>query len=285
MTPLIGRWTSSDGLKLVYRDYAGSAERPPLLCLHGLTRNSRDFEGFAERFSGRFRVIAPDFRGRGLSDRDPKHERYIPPTYAADVIALLDELWIDRAIFVGTSLGGIVTMLIAATQPERIAGTILNDVGPELSQEGLDRIRAYAGKPVSFASWEDAADYAREISRGLPASNGGEDWLRLARRLFTEEGEEVVLDYDMAIANAFNPPKGEEQPAIDMWPLYRLLAKAPLLIVRGEDSDLLSAEAAEAIVEAIPGAGLVTVPGVGHPPELTEPAALEAIDTFLTQFQ
>ena len=285
MIPLIGRWTSSDGLRLAYRDYAASTDRPPLLCLHGLTRNSRDFEGFAERFAGRFRVIAPDFRGRGLSDRDPRPERYIPPTYAADVIALLDELAIDRAILVGTSLGGIVAMLIAAAQPERIAGTILNDVGPELSEKGLDRIRTYVGQPVQFASWEEAARYARDVHRGLPASNTDEDWRRVAKRLLVREGDVIALDYDMAIADAFKPSLGEGPPVFDMWPLYRLLGRSPLLIVRGENSDLLSSEAAQGMVEAIPGAGFVTVPGVGHPPALTEPAAVEAIDGFLTQFE
>ena len=134
-------WTSSDGLRLFTRDYPGSAERPTLVCLHGLTRNSRDFEAFAERHSGRFRVIAPDFRGRGRSARDPNPANYLPKTYADDILQLLDELAVDRAIFVGTSLGGIVTMLIAAAQPQRIAATILNDVGPELDERGLDRIR------------------------------------------------------------------------------------------------------------------------------------------------
>ena len=280
----VASWISRDGLNLSYRDHAGGAGRPPLICLHGLTRNSRDFEDFAERHSGRFRVIAPDFRGRGLSNRDPAPARYVPPTYAADTIELLDALGVDEAVFVGTSLGGIVAMLIAAAQPKRVAGTILNDVGPELSQAGLDRIRTYAGKPVRFAAWDEAAAYARDIARGMPASNGDQDWMRVARRLFREEGDGITLDYDMAIAQAFDPPPGEEQPHFDMWPLYRQLGCAPLLIVRGERSDLLSDEAADRMVQAVPGASLATVPGVGHPPELTEPAAAAAIDRFLARF-
>ena len=112
--PRCGNWISSDGLSLFYRDYPGSAERPPLVCLHGLTRNSRDFESFADRFAGRFRVLAPDFRGRGLSERDPEPERYVPTTYAADILEMLDQLEVDRCVFVGTSLGGIGAMLIAA---------------------------------------------------------------------------------------------------------------------------------------------------------------------------
>lgn len=281
----ISGWTSSDGLKLAYHEYPGSGDRPPLVCMHGLTRNSRDFEGFARRFAGRFRIIAPDFRGRGLSDRDPRPERYVPPTYAADMIELLDRLGIGQAIFVGTSLGGIVAMLIAATQRERIAGTILNDVGPELEASGLDRIRGYAGKPVRFENWDEAADYSRSIAGGAPAAYRHDDWMRVAKRLFTEQGGSIVLDYDMGIANAFNPPEGEAQPAFDMWPLYRALGRAPLLIVRGERSDLLSPEAAMKMIAAAPGASLVTVPGVGHPPELTEPIAVAAIDAFLSRIE
>ncbi len=277
-------WTSRDGLKLYYRDYPGGDERPPLLCLHGLTRNSRDFEDFANRYAGRFRIIAADFRGRGMSERDPQPDRYTPVTYAADVLQLLDELAIDRAVFVGTSLGGLVTMLVAAIQPERIAGAILNDVGPDLDQAGLDRIRSYVGKPKRFEDWAEAANYVAEINKGLPASYGLDDWVRAAKRICREDGGGVILDYDMAIAEPFNQPEPEGGDAFDMWPLYRRLGQVPLLIVRGENSDLLSRATAKAMLDAAPGAQLVTVPGVGHAPELTEPAAVAAIDDFLARF-
>src|SRR5688572_7438910 len=227
-------WTSRDGLQLYFRDYPGSDERPPLLCLHGLTRNSRDFEDFADRYAGRFRVIAVDFRGRGNSERDPEPSRYMPISYATDVLQLLDELSIDRALFVGTSLGGLVTMLVAGIQPQRIAGAILNDIGPELDPSGLDRIGSYVGKPVRFRSWDEAADYIATINRNLPASNDHGDWLRAARRLCREDQGEVVFDYDMAIAEPFNQRGGAV--AFDMWPLYRRLGQAPLLIVRAEKS-------------------------------------------------
>ena len=278
-------WTSRDGLKLFYRDYPGSDDRPPLLCLHGLTRNSRDFEDFANRYAGRFRVIAVDFRGRGMSERDPQPGRYTPMTYAADVLQLLDELSIDRALFVGTSLGGLVTMLVAGIQPERIAGAILNDIGPDLDQSGLDRIGSYVGRPKRFKDWDEAANYVVEVNHGLPASNGPDEWLRAAKRICREDGDAIVLDYDMAIAEPFNRP---EKPAgavsFDMWPLYRRLGQSPLLIVRGESSDLLSRTTAKGMLDAAPGAQLVTVPGVGHAPELTEPDAVAAIDDFLARF-
>ena len=276
-------WTSRDGLTLFYRDYPGNADRPPLLCLHGLTRNSRDFESFAERYAGRFRAIAVDFRGRGMSDRDPDPANYLPTTYAADVLQLLDELAIDRAIFVGTSLGGLVTMLVAGIQPDRIAAAILNDIGPDIDQGGLDRIRTYVGKPRRFADWDEAAEHISGINRGLPASNGHDDWVRAAKRVCREDEGGIVFDYDMAIAEPFNQ-RNDGTVTFDMWPLYRGLGQVPLLIVRGELSDLLSAATAEAMLKAVPGAQLATVPGVGHAPELNEPAAVAAIDQFLGRF-
>ncbi len=274
-------WISSDGLNLYYRDYAGPSDRPPILCLHGLTRNSRDFEAFADRYAGDWRVIVPDFRGRGMSDRDSQPARYLPTTYAADILQLLDELEIDGAVFVGTSLGGLVTMLIAATQPQRISATVLNDVGPELEQSGIDRIRHYVGKPVRFRDWDEAAEYIAEINRGLPASNGRDDWVRAARRVGKEDGDGIIFDYDMAIAEPFNQRNDGAAPAFDLWPLYKKLESAPLLIVRGELSDLLSPSAAQAMLEAHPNAELVTVPGVGHAPELNEAEAVAAIDRLL----
>ncbi|HVM37035.1 MAG TPA: alpha/beta hydrolase [Sphingomicrobium sp.] len=276
-------WTSPDGLKIFYRDYAGPADRPPLLCLHGLTRNSRDFAALAGRYAGEFRIITMDFRGRGNSDRDPQPERYTPVTYAADVVGLLDHLQIPRAVFIGTSLGGLVTMMVAATHLERIAGALLNDIGPALEDAGLDRIRGYVGKGVDFANWSEAGAYVAGINNHLPAGNGPEDWIRAAQRLCREEGGRIVFDYDMAIARAFDGPSGGR--VFDMWPLYRQLARKPLLIVRGEETDLLSPETAAAMQQAGDDVQLVSVPGVGHAPDLGEPEAVAAIDAFLRRFR
>src|SRR4029079_11714841 len=149
-----GWFTTVDGLGLHFRDYPGSAKRPPLLCLHGLTRNIRDFAAFAERHSPRFRVVALDFRGRGDSDHDPLPARYTPLTYAADVQQLLDHLGIGQAIFVGTSLGGLVTMSLALLAPQRVAAAVLNDVGPELGQAGLGRIPDYGRTGARLRRWD-----------------------------------------------------------------------------------------------------------------------------------
>jgi pimeloyl-ACP methyl ester carboxylesterase len=272
-------FTVRDGLKLHFRDYAGSANRPPLLCLHGLTRNARDFEDLAERYSPRFRVLALDFRGRGESDYDTQPNRYIPLVYAADVLQLLDELGIARAVFIGTSLGGLVTMTVAAMAPQRIAATILNDVGPELTPGGLERIRNYVGKDVRFASWDEAARAIAENNHHLPATFSHDDWVDMARRICREEGGEIRFDYDMAIVEPFET--SGPAPNVDLWPLFGVLASKPLLVVRGEHSDLLSEAATVKMRAAAPSAHFAVVPGVGHAPMLNEPEAVRAIDSFL----
>ena len=272
-------WSSFDGLELYYRDYAGPPDRPPLLCLHGLTRNSRDFAEFAARYAGKWRVIAPDFRGRGRSARDPNPENYKPPVYAADILGLLDQLQISEAIFVGTSLGGLVTMAIAAFAPQRIAAVVLNDVGPELDPAGLERIGTYVGRPVAFESWDAAASALGQSHSAMHPNYGPEDWGRYARRICRETNGAITFDYDMAIIENFRA--AQVGPAVHAWPYFRALAEVPLLIIRGEHSDLLSASAAQAMVDAHPDAELVTVPDVGHAPDLSEPAAVAAIDRFL----
>jgi pimeloyl-ACP methyl ester carboxylesterase len=275
-----GYLTVSDGLRLHYRDYPGSADLPPLLCLHGLTRNSRDFADLAERYSPGFRVIALDFRGRALSDYDALPARYNPLTYAGDVIQLLDDLGLDHAVFVGTSLGGLVTMTMAATAPQRIAAAILNDVGPDVSPMGIDRIKTYVGKDVRFTSWDEAAEtiatnYGSSFDRYTP-----EHWMKMAKRNCREENGEIRFDYDMAIALPFSAPGGATS-RVDLWPLFQALAQKPLLIIRGAKSELLSSETLEKMHAAAPAAKVAIVPGVGHAPELNEPEAVRAIDEFL----
>ena len=274
-------FTVSDGLKLHYRDYPGDADKAPLLCLPGLTRNSRDFAEFAERYSPGRRVVALSFRGRGLSEYDPLPARYVPPVYAADVLQLLDELAIGQAVFVGTSLGGLVTMGIGAMAPQRIAGSILNDVGPELTDAGLERIKSYVGKDIRFPSWEAAAAVIAANNRHLPANYEEADWVRMAHRVCREQDGEIVFDYDMAIIKPFEA-RGAT-PNIDMWPLFTALGQKPLLVVRGERSDLLSVDTLARMHQAVPAMTSVTVPGVGHSPMLDEPEALAAIDDFLAK--
>ena len=272
-------FTVGDGLRLHYRDYPGEIEKPPLLCLPGLTRNHRDFSDFAERYSPRFRVLTVDFRGRALSDYDPLPARYNPLTYAGDVQQLLDQLGIPKAVFVGTSLGGLVTMTVAAIAPQHIVATILNDVGPDVDPSGIDRILTYVGKDVRFASWDEAAttiagNYGASFDRYTH-----EDWVKMAKRNCREENGEIRFDYDMAIAEPFKT--AGPAPAVDLWPFFKALGQKPLLVVRGEKSDLLTAATADRMRRVAPDMMLATVPGVGHAPELNEPEAVAAIDSFL----
>ena len=273
----------SDGLKLHYRDYPGDRSRPAILCLHGLSRNVRDFEHLAERLSPDFRVIVLEFRGRGLSEPDPQPMRYNPLTYAGDVLQLLDHLQLPEAVFVGTSLGGLVTMAIAGMAPERIEAAVLNDVGPEIGEVGIDRILTYLGKGQRFRSWNEAAA-AISVSQGPSfPSYTSEDWLKMARRNCREDNGEIVFDYDMAIAEPFRT--AGPVPKVDMWPLFLSLAQKPLLLIRGEISELLSAATFDRMKEAAPDAQLAIVHGIGHAPELSEPEAAAAIDRFLGQFK
>jgi pimeloyl-ACP methyl ester carboxylesterase len=265
-----------------YRDYPGDAGKPPLLCLHGLTRNARDFADLAEHFSPRFRVITLDFRGRAQSEYDPVPARYLPSTYAYDVMELLDHLQVPQAVFVGTSLGGLVTMLMAVLAPQRIAGAILNDVGPEVGQSGIDRIKTYLGKDIRFRDWDEAAEaiagnYGASFDRYTH-----DDWVKMAKRNCREENGEIRFDYDMAIALPFNT--GGETPQVDMWPLFAALAQKPLLLVRGAKSELLAAETAARMQAEAPQMKFALVQGVGHAPELNEPEALSAIEDFLVSF-
>jgi pimeloyl-ACP methyl ester carboxylesterase len=271
-----------DGLKLHYRDYPGASDRPPILCLHGLTRNSRDFADFAKRYSPAFRILVLEFRGRADSDYDPLPMRYNPLTYAGDVLELLDQLSLDRAIFVGTSLGGLVTMTIAAMAPQRIAGTILNDIGPDVDPGGIDRILTYVGKDRRFRSWDEAADAIASNYGSAFDRYTHDDWVKMAKRNCREVDGEIRFDYDMAIAEPFRTTG--PTPHVDLWPLFAVLASKPLLVVRGAKSDLLTADTVGKMREIASDAKFAVVDGVGHAPELNEPEAVAAIDAFLDTF-
>jgi pimeloyl-ACP methyl ester carboxylesterase len=277
-----GYWWSKDGLRLHYRDYAGAADALPVLCFPGLTRNARDYEAVATRLAGSRRVICVEFRGRGDSaySRDPMS--YVPLTYLQDVEALLAELAIQRFVAIGTSLGGIVTMLLGATDGAKLAGAVLNDVGPEIDPGGLARIRSYVGKAVWHPTWIHAARAVAEGNGDVYPDYDIEDWLRMAKRLYrVNSSGRIVLDYDMKIAEPFRVPGNEAGP--DMWPTIDALRDKPVLIVRGERSDILGAATAEKMIARLPMGELVTVPAVGHAPTLEEPEAIAAIERLLAK--
>ena len=276
-------WLSADGLTLHARDYPADGGKTPVVCIHGLTRNAKDFEELAPRIqaTGR-RVIAVDVRGRGQSDRDPNPINYHPGTYAADVMALLAQQGIARAVFVGTSMGGIITMVLASFAPQVIAAAVLNDIGPELSPVGLGRIAGYVGQGKPVETWADAAAYIKSVNAGAFPDATDEEWDRFARRTFREENGRPMLDYDPAIALAFKTDP--DAPPPDTGPLFRALTTGrPVLLIRGGLSDLIDEAIAMRMREAAPDMAYAEVPRVGHAPMLTEPEAWQAIQTFLAR--
>jgi pimeloyl-ACP methyl ester carboxylesterase len=279
-------WTSRDGLGLYARDYPGASGecRLPLICLHGLTRNSRDFEDVAPRLaeSGR-RVLVPDTRGRGRSDWDTQPDRYHPKVYARDILALMDSLGIARAVFIGTSMGGLITMALAALRSRAVAAAVLNDVGPQIGQAGIERILSYAGKPAEIRDWNDATDYVRRTNAVAFPTHGEADWDAFARRTFRDEEGRPVLDYDPAIAAPLAKGQVKTRSIVADLLFKRLARKRPTLLVRGELSDLTTAAIAARMKRMAPSLSVAVVPGVGHAPMLTEPVAVKAIDDFLAR--
>ena len=275
-----GYWWSSDGLRLHYRDYPGDASRPPIICIPGLTRNARDFEGVASRLAGDWRLICVDLRGRGESAYAKNPMTYVPLTYLEDLEGLIVELKLERFILFGTSLGGLITMLLAASGRERIAGALLNDIGPAMESRGLEHIRSYVGRSQNWPTWLHAARYLADAQRDRYPEWELDQWLVYAKRLckLTPTGR-VVFDYDMRIAEPFKLPAGEA--GFDLWPAFRALAGIPSLIVRGGISDLLSAETVEKMKAELSSMESAAVPRVGHAPTLEEPEAVKAIDQLL----
>lgn len=275
-----GWWTSPDGLRLHYRDYAGDEARPPILCIPGLTRNARDFEGVAERLAGDWRLLAVDLRGRGESEPARDSATYNPLTYLQDIQALLGQLALTRVVLFGTSLGGLVTMLLAAVDKRRLAGALLNDVGPVLEEKGLDHIRNYVGRSQSWPTWVHAARALCETQRDRYPDWDLDRWIVFAKRVcrLSPQGR-IVLDYDMRIAEPLKAPA----PAVDLWPMFRGLRGTPSLLVHGALSDLLSDSTVERMQAEVADLEAVTVPRVGHAPTLEEPEAAAGIDRLLAR--
>ena len=281
------RFTSPDGLSLYLRDYPGAVGpvRLPVIAIHGLTRNSADFDAIASLIaqSGR-RVLAVDVRGRGLSDRAPDPMTYQPPVYAKDILALMDQAGIDRAVFMGTSMGGLITMAVTALRSKRVAAAILNDIGPEVDPAGLARIAAYAGQPVDTPTWAAAAQYVKTHNAVAFPEYTDADWDAFARRVFREGTEGApILDYDPDISVPIRA-MGAKGLVPNLWPFFTRLAKGrPTLLIRGGPSDLLSAAIASKMRKRAPKMAYAEITGVGHAPMLDEPEARAAIFEFLRE--
>jgi pimeloyl-ACP methyl ester carboxylesterase len=277
-----GYWTSRDGLQLHYRDYPGRADRPPVLCLPGLTRNARDFEELAQRLAGDWRVICVELRGRGDSAYAKDSATYNPLQYLEDLGELFDQAGLTRVVAIGTSLGGLLTMLLAATAPQRLAGALLNDIGPEVNPEGIERIRNYVGQARNFPTWMHAARALAESQGPTFPSASLTDWLAMAKRcMVVGSNGRIHFDYDMKIAEPFAQADGASN--VDMWPAFEALAGRPVTLLRGALSDVLTAATFKQMAKRLPEAETVTVPKVGHAPTLSEPAAVTAINQLLAR--
>ncbi len=275
-------YTAPDGLRLFFEDWGDPrARRTPILCLPGLTRNSKDFTDFARRESGRRRVICPDLRGRGRSAYARDWRSYEPRTYLEDLRHLLAALGIGRLVVIGTSMGGLVGMAFAAAMPSVLAGLVLNDVGPDVDPDGGKRILDYISVDRPQPDWPTAVRHLRGRLKTLSLASE-EEWLSFARATFREGADGLLhFDFDVNLTRPLLRSGGIEQ---DLWALWRALARTPVLAIRGEVSDILPAGTFTRMKAEHPDLAQASVPGVGHAPTLNEPPAREALDDFLRRF-
>ncbi|WP_224814378.1 alpha/beta fold hydrolase [Hasllibacter sp. MH4015] len=269
--------TAEDNVRLAYDD---AGQGTPLLCLPGLTRNMEDFEPVLEHYGGHVRVIRMDFRGRGASDfADPA--TYTPMQEARDVIALLDHLGLERVVILGTSRGGLVALMLAAMGRARLAGVIFNDIGPEVMGAGLSNIMDYLGKPPQFSSLAEAAAAMPVLYDGVFRNVAPRQWADLVRRIWREEGGKLHLRYDPKLRDAVAPAFAPDAVAPDLWPLFDALDGLPLGLIRGAQSNILSAETAAEMRRRRPDMAFVELGDRGHVPFLDEPGARAVIDAVL----
>jgi pimeloyl-ACP methyl ester carboxylesterase len=274
--------TAQDGLRLHVQEW-GPAAAFPVVCLPGLARTVVDFEPLARALAADaapHRVIALDSRGRGKSQYDRNPGNYNLSIELGDLLTVLTALEVPRAVFVGTSRGGILTMLLAAARPTAIAGCVLNDIGPVIEPEGLARIRSYVGKLPQPASFQDGAEILRKLFGSQFPSLTDPEWLALARRTFKEEGGRLVPDYDPALA-AILQGVDMEQPLPTLWKEFEGLSRVPVLVVRGANSDLLSLTTLNEMRARHPGLKAIEVPDQGHAPLLSDPALIGDIVAFV----
>lgn len=272
------RVTVGDGVSLFVRDWGDpDSTGVPVLCLPGLTRNSKDFDTLARRLAPR-RVICPDMRGRGRSDYASDWRTYNPAVYLDDIRQLLSALGVRRVVVVGVSLGGLLGLAIAAAYPTILAGLITNDVGPDIGTRGAGRILAYISRDRPQPDWEAATAHLRAALPDLTLADD-EEWQSFARATYREgEDGKLHFDWDISLARLIAEPP---EPIPDLWPLWRAARRIPVLAIRGAASDILSAETFARMQAENPDMVPITVPGTGHCPTLNEPPVRKAIDDFL----
>jgi len=277
--------TAHDGLKLHVRTYGARATTAlPVVCLPGLARTGADFEPLARALAGNTEhpryVLALDYRGRGLSGYDYDADNYSLPVELADLLSVLTALEIGRAVFVGTSRGGLITMLLGAARPAAIAGVVLNDIGPVIEARGLVRIKGYVGRLPQAKSFEEGAEFLRRLfSPQFPALSP-DDWMAQARRIFREQNGRIVPDYDPKLARVLRDVDIERAPP-PLWQQFDSLARMPMLVIRGANSDLLSAATFEAMRARRRQCEALVVPDQGHAPLLSDDDTIARIGAFV----
>lgn len=282
-------YSSQDGLKLYARHYrAQLSDIParPLLCLAGLTRNSKDFHNLAVHLSRNSKtprdVYCLDYRGRGRSDHDKDWRNYSPYIEMLDALDIMTMEELHHAAILGTSRGGIIAMLMGVTRPGAIGAVILNDIGPVIETRGLARIIGYVGKTPAPSSWEDAANIVRDISARFFTDVADDEWMDIARQWFMEQDGQPVPGYDLDLANTLSQINLAE-PVPQMWPQFSALNHVPIMVLRGENSDLLSLETVKEMAARHPDLQSFIVDEEGHAPLLRDRRSLRAIDTFLAE--
>jgi pimeloyl-ACP methyl ester carboxylesterase len=277
--------TAPDGLKLHVQIFGPRpAWGAPIVCLPGLARTSADFTPLAQSLSGRRepprRVVALDYRGRGRSDHDPNPANYNLTIELSDLLTVITALELAPAVFIGTSRGGILAMLLAAARPDAIAGVVLNDIGPVIEVEGLARIKSYVGRLPTPASFSDAAAILRRLFAAQFPKLSEDEWMAFARRSFEEDSGRLVPTYDPKIAMTL---EGIDlaQPLQPLWAQFDALAGAPMMVIRGANSDLLSEATVAAMRERRTDLIAIEVPDQGHAPFLSEPEIIARIDAFI----
>lgn len=272
-------YRAQDGLRLYCRDYTGlEAGRPTLLCLPGIARNSKDFALFAERHQADgWRVLCPDYRGRGRSDYDPKPANYDPAHYLDDVRHLLAVTNTHHVVIVGTSLGGLLGLGLAVVAPMSVCGLVMNDIGPDIETGGMSRTLAYIGNDRRFDSLDDVVADIRKVLN-MPNLTEEEWYIVADGSVRADDDGKLRLDWDTKIVE----PMKAQRSLPDLWALFRAIRKIPVLALRGEVSDILSDETFQKMKIGMPMLTGIEVPKAGHCPTLQEPTAIRAIDDFLS---
>ena len=274
-------FTAADGLKLHMRDYGPrSGNAIPVVCLPGLARTAADFDALARSLCVSRRVVALDYRGRGLSERDRNWRNYDLAVENYDILTVLTAAGIDAAIFVGTSRGGLHVMVMAATRPTLLRGAVLNDIGPVIEAKGLMRIRGYVGTLPRPSSWADAVDLLKATASAQFTAMDDTDWEVQARLTFEERDGRFVTQYDPLLRKGL-AALDLEAALPDLWPQFEGLRHLPLLVIRGENSDLLAQATVDEMLRRHADAEVLSVPGQGHPPLLRDAATIERIATFV----